>query len=151
MWNKIPCALEAFSSGGSNQTVQDICKNKSMQNRVTYCVNKVCSLKEGLEFEGTVASICNVPTRDDRQMFRYIIIVFALFSFTFVFLRVASRLIVKTPWGPDDTWAMIAFVLFLTWPLTIGIDDGFGSFALFYSSGTDKLLCLLKITCSFGR
>ncbi|EKJ72974.1 hypothetical protein FPSE_06870 [Fusarium pseudograminearum CS3096] len=107
--NKIPCALEAFNSGGSNQTVQDVCKNKSMKTRVTYCVNKVCSLKEGLEFEGAVASICNVSTKDDRQMFRYIIIVFASFSFTFVFLRVASRLIVKTPWGPDDTWAMIAF------------------------------------------
>ncbi|UZP35189.1 hypothetical protein NXS19_003005 [Fusarium pseudograminearum] len=142
----IPCALEAFNSGGSNQTVQDVCKNKSMKTRVTYCVNKVCSLKEGLEFEGAVASICNVSTKDDRQMFRYIIIVFASFSFTFVFLRVASRLIVKTPWGPDDTWAMIAFLLMIptTVFILLGIDDGFGLLALFYSSGTGKLLRLLK-------
>jgi hypothetical protein len=166
----MPCALQAFNSeNGSNQTVQDMCKDEDFQSSIAACVSRVCTLREGIEFQNSVSSICDIPTADNRGMYRDIIIAFATFSFTFVGLRVASRLIVKTPWGPDDTWVIIAFtimvpttafmllgkiysicfwkflshVLLLT--LQLAIKNGFGSLASIYRNGNNSFILLYKV------
>ncbi|KAG8357726.1 hypothetical protein FVEN_g13142 [Fusarium venenatum] len=49
----IPCALEAPNSGnGSNQTVQDMCKDEDIQNSVSDCVSRACTLREGIDYHG---------------------------------------------------------------------------------------------------
>ena len=56
---------------------------------------------------------CNMPLHDNRQEYRIVIIVFTTLAMFFVAFRVASKFITKSPWGPDDTWALIAFVRYL--------------------------------------
>ncbi|CEI66289.1 unnamed protein product [Fusarium venenatum] len=110
-----------------------MCKDEDIQNSVSDCVSRACTLREGIEFQNSVSSICNVPTADNRGMYRDIIIVFATFSFAFVVLRVVSKLIVKTPWGPDDTWAIIAFHIFIWQILSIlGLAAAKTSILFFY-------------------
>jgi hypothetical protein len=53
---------------------------------------------------------CNMPLQDNRQEYRAVIIVFTTLAMFFVALRVSSKFITKIPWGPDDTWVVIAFV-----------------------------------------
>jgi hypothetical protein len=143
----MPCALQAFNSeNGSNQTVQDMCKDEDFQSSIAACVSRVCTLREGIEFQNSVSSICDIPTADNRGMYRDIIIAFATFSFTFVGLRVASRLIVKTPWGPDDTWVIIAFTIMVptTAFMLLAIKNGFGSLASIYRNGNNSFILLYK-------
>ncbi|KAL6921243.1 hypothetical protein FSHL1_005214 [Fusarium sambucinum] len=123
-----------------------MCKDEDIQKSVSDCVSRACTLREGIEFQNSVSSICNVPTADNRGMYRDIIIVFATFSFTFVVLRVVSKLIAKTPWGPDDTWAIIAFVVMVptTAFMLLVIKNGFGSLESIYRNGNGNLTHLFK-------
>ncbi|KAF5575107.1 hypothetical protein FPCIR_13300 [Fusarium pseudocircinatum] len=67
--------------------------------------------------------LCEMPIQDNRQEYRAVIVVFATLTFSFVMLRIASKIITKSTWGADDTWAVVTFVC---WPHICNVyaDDG---------------------------
>ncbi|KAH7233440.1 hypothetical protein BKA59DRAFT_504339 [Fusarium tricinctum] len=143
----LPCALQAFKSASSaGQSTQDMCKSADSAQSVQECVSTVCTLREGLQFQSFVTSICNIPSGDHRQEYRVVIITFTALSFLCVVLRVAARFFVKTSWGADDTWAVITFLIIVpaTAFVLFAIDCGFGSLAAIYRDGNQNYGRLFK-------
>lgn len=113
------------SLGESKANIRTMCNDPAFQTDVLNCVTGVCTAQElqgmlnvslmylAVNIAGFIhmgKELCEMPLQDNRQEYRAVIVVFATLSFFFVILRVASKIIAKNTWGPDDTWAVVTFV-----------------------------------------
>ncbi|KAL7755222.1 hypothetical protein ACKLNR_014979 [Fusarium oxysporum f. sp. zingiberi] len=114
----IPCIFETMdSSGETKANIRSMCDNPAFQTDVLNCVNGVCTAQEIQGFIVMGKELCQMPMQDNRQEYRATIIVFATLSFSFIVLRVASKIITKNTWGADDTWAVVTFFILI--PFTV--------------------------------
>ncbi|KAF5710954.1 hypothetical protein FMUND_9305 [Fusarium mundagurra] len=131
------------SSGESKANIRAMCDNPAFQTDVLNCVTGVCTAQElqGM-LDGSLMclvvniagfihlgkELCEMPMEDNRQEYRAVVVVFATLSFIFVMLRVASKIISKNTWGPDDTWAVVTFFILVPFTMFIllAIQHGIG-------------------------
>ncbi|PNP76074.1 hypothetical protein FNYG_10632 [Fusarium nygamai] len=105
------------SAGESKANIRSMCDDPAFQTDVLNCVTGVCTAQELQGFIHMGKELCDMPLQDNRQEYRAVVVVFATLSFLFVMLRVASKIITKDTWGPDDTWAVVTFSILI--PFTV--------------------------------
>ncbi|KAF5553618.1 hypothetical protein FNAPI_6695 [Fusarium napiforme] len=114
----IPCILGTMDSAGeSKANIRSMCDDPAFQTDVLNCVTGACTAQELQGFIRMGKEVCEMPMQDNRQEYRAVIVVFATLSFSFVVLRLASKIITKNTWGADDTWAVVTFFILI--PFTV--------------------------------
>ncbi|RBR12240.1 uncharacterized protein FIESC28_08726 [Fusarium coffeatum] len=120
----------------TNQSIDEMCKSEEFSRTIQNCISKVCTIRESLEFNDFVSTVCDVPEEDYRPLYRAIIIAWAAISTVAVVLLVLSKIFVTTPWGIDDTFSIFTYCIIV--PCTVfflrTIDAGFGSLKTLYQS-----------------
>ncbi|KAL8336992.1 hypothetical protein RB601_008473 [Gaeumannomyces tritici] len=123
-----------------------ICADAEMRGKVSNCVQKSCTVKQGLQLANLTATTCGAEVRDRQEPLRVTAIILGTLSGVSVAVRVAARLlIVGGPLGVDD-W-LIMGTLLAGIPNTVIIVHG----AIANGLGLDVWTLSSETITEFGR
>ncbi|KAJ8057900.1 hypothetical protein OCU04_013082 [Sclerotinia nivalis] len=119
------CTAEILPTSGCLPTdVECICNNTALQNNVTVCAQKTCTVPELLTTKNVTDTLCGVPVRDKTLTAELVGLIGGSLAVIFYFFRCLTTALRLRAWESED-WALLATVILMipTIPISVILAD----------------------------
>ncbi|KAK1977071.1 integral membrane protein [Colletotrichum cereale] len=110
----VKCILQSLPKTNCSAADQAcLCADPKFSAAVEPCVRSLCTIKDSLAATNATYTQCGIPSRDETTKIRWVSGVVTVCASVFMAMRLTTKVAKLSAWGPDDTVAVVAFVIII--------------------------------------